>query len=288
MTWQILITIYLILGTAGYLLRRLLATTLEKHNRLINGFFFLVTLYPLGLIVAVFSESNLSIGWNNVLLLLLGSGVFPLINIFAFRANKDVDAGLFTILSNLTPIITIVVASLLLSETLNKQQQIGALIVITSTFLATIPRLKRRTTSSARGLFFALISIILLGFAIVYERWMLTRIDFGAYLVFGWGAQTLWMAILAWPERHNIKILREKSNFLPILGYGLTNAFKGLCFVAALNLSGNASLVGATASFLAVLVVVSAYFALKEREWLAFKLSAALVGTIGLIILNFA
>ncbi len=288
MTWQLLITGYLILGTAAYLLRRKLATTLKQHNRLINGFFFIVVLYPLGLIVASFSNPNLSIGWQNLLILLIGSGVFPLINLLAFRASKDVDAGLYTILNNLTPIITIVAASILLNETLNSQQQLGAVIIITSTFLATLPRLRHRSTSSSSGLAFALVSVSLLGLAIVFERWMLTRIDFGAYLVFGWGAQTLWMTIAAWPERRNIKILKDKSTFWPILGYGITNAFKGLCFVGALKLSGNASLVGASASFMAVLVVLSAYFVLKEKEWLWFKIGAAVLGTVGLIILNVA
>ena len=288
MTWQLLLTAYLILGTAAYLIRRKLAQTLTKHNRLVNGFFFIAVLYPLGLIVASFSSPNLSIGWLNVVFLAAGSGIFPLINLLAFRANKDVDAGLYTILNNLTPIITIVAASLLLQERLNDQQLLGAAIIITSTFLATLPRLQKRSASSSTGMLFALASVSLLGLAIVYERWMLTRIDFGAYLVFGWGAQTLWMSVLAWPERKNIKILREKKNFLPILSYGVTNAFKGLCFVAALKLSGNASVVGAFASFMAVMVVLSAYFILNEKEGLLFKIGAALIGTFGLIILNTA
>lgn len=288
MTWQLLLTFYLILGTAAYIIRRQLATTLAQHNRLINGFFFIAVLYPLGLIVASLSNPNLSIGWLNLIILLIGSAIFPLINSLTFRASKDVDAGLHTIINNLTPIITILAATILLNESLNSQQQLGAVIVITSTFLAILPRLRHRSTSSSSGLIFALASVSLLGLAIVFELWMLTRIDFGAYLVFGWGAQTLWMAIVAWPERQNIRILKVKANFLPILGYGITNAFKGLCFVGALKLSGNASSVGASASFMAVLVVLSAYFILKEKEWLWFKVGAAVLGTVGLIILNFA
>lgn len=288
MTWQILLAIYLILGTASYLLRRSLAKTLEQHNKAINGFFFLVVLYPLGLIAASFTNPNLAIGWQNLGILLMASAVFPLINLLAFRASKDVDAGLYTILNNLTPIITIAAASTLLSESLNSQQQLGAVVIIASTFLATLPRLRHRSSTSLSGLAFALASVSLLGLAIVFERWMLTRIDFGAYLVFGWGAQTLWMTIIAWPERHNIRILKDKSKFIPILGYGITNALKGLCFVGALKLSGNASLVGASASFMAVLVVLSAYLILKEKEGLWFKVGAVVLGTIGLLVLNVA
>jgi drug/metabolite transporter (DMT)-like permease len=286
MSWQLLIILFLILGTASYIIRRYLATTLDKYNRLINGFFFIAVLYPLGLIVASFSNPNLAIGWQNLLFLLIGSGVFPLFGILSFRASKDVDAGLYTILNNITPIVTIIAATVLLNENLSPQQQLGAAIVISSTFLVTLPRLKYRSRSKANGIVIAIISVVLLGLALVYERWMLTRIDFGAYLVFGWGAQTIWMLAIAWPNRKDIKILKNRQNLLPILGYGLTNAFKGLCFVGALKLSGNASVVAASTSFMSVLVIIAAYFTLKETEWLWFKIAAAIIGTIGLIILN--
>lgn len=279
-------TMFLVLGTAGYLLRRKLAQTLTRHNRLVHGFFFIAVLYPLGLAVGFITAPDLAIGWLNFFILLAGSAVYPVINLLAFRANRDVDAGLSTILYNLSPIVTITAAWLLLHERLDDQQLLGAVIIMTAAFLATLPRLARRSRSNLPGILFALASVVLLGFAIVYERWMLTRMDFGAYLVFGWGAQALWMAVIAWPERKNLKVLGERKNFVPVLVYGLAHAFKGLCFVAALKLSGNAAAVGAFASFMAVLVVLAAYVALKEKEWLWFKLGAAAVGTAGLIILN--
>lgn len=289
MTWQVLISLYMVLGTAAYLLRRSLATKpISEHNKLINGFFFLCVLYPLGLIVAALSSPDLSIGWLNLVFLLVGSGVFPLIMVMAFRASKDIDAGLYTILNNLTPIIIIVAASVLLHETLSGRQMIGAAVIISSAFLATLPRLNHSYKNPSTGLLFALASVSLLGLAIVYERWMLSRIDYGAYLVFAWGSQAIWMTAIAWPERKYIHLLRAKGNFKKVLGYGLTNAFKGLAFVGALKVSGNAALVGASSSFMAVLVVISAYFVLKEKEHLWLKVASAFVGASGLIILNTA
>jgi drug/metabolite transporter (DMT)-like permease len=288
MSWQLLISAYLLLGTAAYLLRRSLAQRLFEHNKLINGFFFLCVLYPLGLIVACFSSPDLKIGWLNLFFLLAGSVIFPLIVVMAFRANKDIDAGLYTILNNVTPIITILAATILLNETLNGRQMLGAAVIISSAFLATLPKLNHHRKNSSAGLLFALASVSLLGLAIVYERWMLTRIDYGAYLGFGGGAQTLWMTIIAWPERKYVSLLKTKGNSRKILAYGVTNAFKGLTFVSALKLSGNASLVGASSSFMAVLVVLSAYFVLKENEHLWLKIASAVIGAGGLIILNTA
>lgn len=286
MHWQILATSYLVLGTAAYLLRRNLAQNLTRHNGLINGFFFLVILYPLGLIIAAFSSPNLHIGWLNFAFLMTGSLLFPAVNILAFNANKHIDAGLYTIINNITPIITIVVAALLLNEHLTTEQLIGAVIIISSAFLATLPRLRKNGEHSSSGVLLAIASVSILGVAIVFERWMLGRVDFGAYLVYGWGAQALWMAIYAWPDRKSLHILKVGKNFRPILGYGLANAFKGVCFVGALKLSGSASLVSAFTSFLAVTVVISAYFILKERDHLWLKVGSAALGTAGLLILS--
>jgi drug/metabolite transporter (DMT)-like permease len=285
MTWQLFSLLYLILGTATYLLQRRLAQTLAQHKRLVSGFFFLVVHYPVGLAVAAFSSPSLSIGWQNALLLLVGSCMFPAINLIALRASKDIDAGSYSILSNLTPIITIVSAYLLLNERLTHAQLLGAAITILSAFLITLPSLRGRSKNRNSGLVFALGGIFLLGLATVYERWMLTRVGLGAYLIFGWGAQSLWMALIAWPERKHFKVLRADKNFVTILSYSLAGSLKGVCFIAALKL-GNASLVAAFTSFIAIMVVPAAYFILRERQWLKLKISASAAGTLGLIILN--
>lgn len=246
-------------------------------------------LYPVGLVVAIFTQPDLNIGWFNFAMLLVGSSLFPIVNILAFRANKHIDSGLYSILNNLTPIVTIAAASLLLSEGLNGQQLVGAVIIIGSAVLVTLPRLSRRSVSRPAGLMFAVASVTILGLAIVFERWMLTRMDFGSYLVFGWGAQALWMTVLTWSSwKHFPGILKAKKQRYQIIGYGFAHTFKGLAFVSALSISGNASVVSAFVSFMAVLVVLAAYFVLKEKEWLWLKITLAVVGAVGLIILNTA
>lgn len=285
MTWQILVSAYIVLGTASYLVRRSLAQSLTDHNRFINGFFYLCVLYPIGLVAGFLSSPDLAIGWQNALFILIGSCSFPIIAVLSYSASEHVDAGLYTILNNLTPIIAIIAAALLLNENLTNQQLLGAAVIITSAFLVTLPRLQHRSNTTTAGLDQALASVAILGLAIVYERWMLTRIGFGAYMIFGWGGQVFWMTVIAWPERHYFKIMTSRRHLGPILIYCITNALKGLCFVGALKL-GNASLVSAFSSFMTVTVVISAYFVLREREGLLLKILAAIIGTAGLVILN--
>jgi drug/metabolite transporter (DMT)-like permease len=286
MTWQALLTLYLILNTVSYILQRKLGTSLAKHKRLVAGFFFVVVHYPLGLIVAFMGHPDLAIGWMNFIILLLGSWIFPLINILYLKASKDVDAGRFTVLSNITPVATIVAATLLLGERLNATQLIGASVIIGSAVVVTLTHTRKRGRVNHRGVAVAITAFLLAGLATVYERWMLGQMDLGAYIVFGWGAQTLWMVLLAWPERKNLGVLRKKKYLLPISSFAIASAVKGVLFLAALQLSGNASLFGAFASFTAIMVVPAAYFLLKERQSMKTKVIAAIIGTIGLIILN--
>ena len=175
----------------------------------------------------------------------------------------------------------------MLNEGLNSREFLGAALIIASTFLVSIPGFLSRSRSKVTGLLLALLSVLMLGVATTFERWMLTRISFSAYLIYGWGFQALWMSIIAWPDRKYIKTLRNSKLKQPIITFGLVNAIKGLLWLGALRLSGNASLVTAFGSFTAILVVLSAYFALREREYIAYKFMASSIGAIGLVILNY-
>ena len=223
MTWQVAVSAYIVLATAAYLLRRQLAQSIPDANRIINAIFFVGFLYPLGVAIAVLSKPNLAIGWDNFVYVFFGSMLFPLVMVTAFNANKHIDAGLYTILNNLTPVVAIVCAYIFLAERLTSTQLTGSFIIIGSAFLASLPKLKHHAKSNPVGIYFALISIVLLGLGVVFEKWMLGRMDFGAYLIFGWGAQALWMAILAWPERKQLKIVIASKDFTKIKWYSITN-----------------------------------------------------------------
>ncbi|HLB66707.1 MAG TPA: DMT family transporter [Candidatus Saccharimonadales bacterium] len=285
MTWQLLISINLFLVVATFLFRRRLATTFIAYNKLLNGFFFVFVLYPFGLIAASLVAPDLNIGWSNFLLLFFGEAIFPIINLLAFRASKSVDAGAYSLLNNLTPVITVLTAWILLQEGLNDQQLVGAIIILLSACLIALPGFNRRSISSY-GLFVALASVILLGLAITYERFMLTRIDIGAYWVYGWGFQALWMALITGRQWKKLRVVFKPKIFGPLMGYSVSHSLSGLTFVGALKLSVNVSLVTTFRSFSAVMVVIAAYIFLRERDYLWLKIGCAILGAVGLIILN--
>lgn len=212
--------------------------------------------------------------------------MFPINSLVAFKASRHVDAGTFTILNNLTPIITIVIAWSWLNEKLNATQVLGATLIIFSAFLITLPHLRHHKRDRDKDVIFALIFAVLLGIAIVYERYMLIRVDVATYVFYGWGFQAFWMALLAWPAHKQLSILKHSKHRYALGAYAIGTTLTGLCFLEALKLSGNASLISSIMSFRTVLVVLGALIFLREKTWLWLKLSCAVLGVIGLVILN--
>lgn len=285
MTWQLCIFIFLTLSVVAGLFQRKLGRDIPQYSSLINSLFFLCVHYPAGLIAASILGFDATIGWVNLAAIAAFSFTFPLAGLLSLRASKDVDAGLFSILQNLGPVVSIILAVLLLSERLNIQQLVGTLIIVASALSISTLSYNRGSKSTKKSIILAITTVGLVGVGVVYEAWMLQRIGFSNYLVFGWGFQTFWAVVFAWPMLPQAKNLLKSPYRMPVLIFSLTRSMKGGAFVGALYLSSSASLISAFVSFLPVLMVVSGFIFLHETQYLRFKIASAAAGSIGLLIL---
>lgn len=68
--------------------------------------------------------------------------------------------------------------------------------------------------------------------------------------------------------------------------YGGSNALKSTCFILALLYSGSAALVSAATNFMAVVVIIAAYFVLKEKDNILHKGIASVIGIVGLLMVT--
>lgn len=284
--WQLLILFYFILGTASALLRRVLAQKLGEHNSLINSVFYLFFLLPATVVLLWFFPHNLNIGPLNLFYLLGGSLIWPISNIIAFDGNKKVDVGIFTIINNLSPVFTLIIALPFLHENLSVPQFLGAGLLILSGVLAAASQFNKSSLVSVNGVLVCLLSAVVLGVATAYERFMLSRVDFGTYLVYGWGAQAVWAAILAHKELKKLPRLFSKAVGArrTLIFWGSATVLKSIAFILALKIS-TASVISAASDFLSVAVVIAAYFYLKERKHLLYKGFAVAVGVAGLLLI---
>lgn len=284
--WQLLIVVYLVFGVANYLLRRLLAKKLGDHNRLINAIFFVFFLLPTTIIISLFFPHNLNVGAVNLLLLFVGSLIWPISALVAFNANKKVDVGIFAVINNLSPVFTLLIAIPFLHETLKGPQWFGVGLLVSSGILAASSQLKKHNRANSNGILMCVLSAATFGVAIAYERFMLTRIDLGAYLIYGWGSQIIWSVIIAGKEMKNIVNLFNKDGGTrkTLFIWGSVNAFKAIVFIIALK-NSSASLIGSATNFMSVAVVIAAYFYLNERQHMVYKWTAAVIGVIGLLLI---
>ncbi|MCA9332507.1 EamA family transporter [Candidatus Saccharibacteria bacterium] len=285
--WQIFLLFYFVFGASSYLLRRVIAKRFPENNRLINATFFIFFLFPLGLVMSFFFPHNLNVGAVNLILLLGGSIIWPVFNITAYSANKHVDVGIYTVINNLSPVFTLAIALTFLDEKLTVAQCIGIFMLIFSGLIVALPQLISKNKADIEGILLCVLSTAILGVAVAYEKFMLGRVDFGTYLIFGWGAQIAWSVFLARRELHQLpKLARDKNTKNVLFWYGATNSLKSASFISALKISGSASIIGAATDFMSVVVVVSAYFILKETSHIVFKISGAILGIVGLIIIT--
>lgn len=285
--WQLLILLYFVFGTAYYLLRRVLAQKIPEYNRLVNAIFFGGFLLPAGAILAFLFPHNLHIGLVNTVLLLAGSLIYPIGYVVAFKANETTDVGIFTIISNLTPLVTITLALPLLHETLNAWQTLGAGLIVVSGVIAAFSQIRDNRRTGVSGVAMCVLYAVIIGVAITYERFMLSRVDFGAYLVYGWGAQIAWGIFLARKEITKISLLftKDRQTTRAVLGMGLAGALRSVCFIGALAISRSASLISSSTNFLSVAVIFGAYIFLRERNHMLQKTAAVIIGIAGLLLI---
>ena len=286
--WQILILFYFVFGTASYLLRRVLAQKIGEHNRLVNAIFYLFFLLPTIIVLSFFFPHNFHVGMSNIILLLVGSLIYPTYFLISFQANRNVDAGIFTIINNLSPLFTLIIALPFLHESLRAFQYVGGGLLILSGILVAYPQLKKTNRIGVSGIITCISAAAVLGFAVAYERFMLNRVDFGTYIVIGWRAQVVWSLLFASKELKKISLLFNKNSGVRniLIAWGSVSALRSVAFVTSLKTSGSAALISAASDFLSVAVVIAAYFFLKERENMIYKISAVIIGVIGLLLIT--
>ena len=127
--WWFFLFGYFVFATGSYLLRRVFAQKFSHHTLLLNGSFYVFFLLPATLIIGFLAPHNFDIGVDNLIYLLLGSLVWPVFTLASFRANKYVDAGIYTVIANASPIFTILIAVTFIGESLTTAQFLGAGIV---------------------------------------------------------------------------------------------------------------------------------------------------------------
>ncbi|MBP9667224.1 DMT family transporter [Candidatus Saccharibacteria bacterium] len=286
MSWLVPLSFFFVFGTASFLLRRYLAQRIPQDNALINLVFYVVFLLPVALVLGLSLPHTFFPGWNAVWLLLAVSAVWPLYFMATFRASKDLDAGILSMITDMSAFVTLAISYMVIDERLGLAQLGGVVLLAISGLLAVWPDIRSKQHAKLGGILIALMAMVIIGFATFIEKIALNTVQLGTYFLYGWGLQAIWMIIFSYKDIRRVPaFLRRKKYRNAIFGYGIFGILRSVSFALALLLVASPTVMNAGSNFLTVTVLIAAYVILHEKENLGYKIAGALCGLAGLTLL---
>ncbi|OGK19441.1 hypothetical protein A3G67_00570 [Candidatus Roizmanbacteria bacterium RIFCSPLOWO2_12_FULL_40_12] len=198
----------------------------------------------------------------------------------SFVAQKHVDAGITTLVSNIYTPITIILASVFLNEKLTTLQIVGTALLL---FAILLISKKHRIGRFHFDKYFLLmvVSGVCLGLVLSAERALQKTTGFTAGTLFSWWAQSASLGLVALMVRKKTTHTKKE-----IFITGTLQFFQALSWVLLLLIVGNLSLVSAVTTFKVVVIFVIAALLLNEREDLPRKILGSLIAVAGLLLMK--
>ena len=282
MTWQLLLGIGIFAEVFGRLIQRVLL----RDDRSDPVVYAIVQQFLAGVIVGVFAFingfkiPNLSPIAINLLLM---PALYGLSITFIFKALKQTEASVFTILFASRAIWLILGAIVLLHEVFSAKQFIGAFLIIASIVLVSW---KKQKVQLQRGEMLAILAAVIFAGAIVNDAFIVQTFDVASYVTLTYIASSLFI-LTVHPKkiRAIIPLIQSKVTgkiLLLSFVYGITS----ITYLLAYKLGNNAAQLGALFQVSSILTVFFAIFLLKERSSLAVKLVAGVLSFIGVLLVK--
>lgn len=284
MSWQTAICLQLVFGALTALYQRKISKKFVSHAQVALAHNYLFFISPLGIIYALFNyHIELHLTPFIFLMLVLGGILFAVNSITAYQANSHIEAGQFTVITNIYAVFTVIIAGLVLNEKITSNEIIGLVLILFSVVLVAARKTYTETFVISKWTFWAIFSSLFLALAFITEKYLLTNMNVGTYMIFGWGFQTLAKLAFAFNTRHKLKDF-DKKDHIDLAVMGLLRALQGIMFVIALS-QVDVGLIASITSYKVILVFIGALVFLHEREHIYRRLGGSIIATIGLILL---
>lgn len=263
--------------------RKLAAKYKKAHFQILAAVFGCV--YVVFLVYAFLNihQINLSSAMKYSQMIALTGILFTIWTVLTFIIFRYVDAAIGTLLSALNLIAVVIVASVVIHESLTPLQALGAALLIGSIFIVGhMHKTKLKKHNWQLGLTLTIVASIFFGFAIASEKFLLGEIGMPTYAVFGIGAQMLPLLLLALLYRRSeFRHFRKKAFRRDVALMGFVRGGAGILFVVSLVKADNASLIGVMSGVKIILTTILAAILLKELMFIKRKIVAAVIASIG-------
>ncbi|HUS26193.1 MAG TPA: EamA family transporter [Nevskiaceae bacterium] len=291
MPWQIAIGLAIVANVATSLVQRRYAqkSVLPASWPAFMSYFFGVM--PLGIIVGLVLPHHVHWSWWLGLLLFIEGTAMCLYNWIAFKAVKQLPVASYQTIYQTYAIVVIALGWTLLGEVLTGNQLFGAALLLIAALLAIYAPAKKISSAGLmtrkRAVLLTFLAAVFLGIGLVTEKAALGHMTVGAYLIFGYGVQTLALLLLAAVHAKSALHKLTGSEFKWSAIMGLANGITGVFYVIAIFNSDNISLMTAIGALTLPLLAIAAHFVLHERENPKLLWSGVFLAFAGLLVLAF-
>jgi drug/metabolite transporter (DMT)-like permease len=274
---------YFIAASASPLQRRWLATRKNDANEGQVYLAFQVSLIValLGSVLPFFqpffiTQNTLAIIGLALIAGIAGAGYF----IASYTAQKHVEAGVSTLVSNIYTPITIILATVFLGEKLTTVQIFGTALLLTGVFIVS-QKHKIGRISFDKYFLQMLLSGVLLGILLTAERALQKTTGFTAGTLFSWWAQCIFLGLAVVFTRSKCVYSRKD-----VLITGGLKFLQALSWVTLIFVVGNLSIVSAITTFKVVIIFIAAAIFLDERDDWQRKALGSLLALGGLLLMK--
>lgn len=230
----------------------------------------------------IFDHSKfLGITWQVLLLLAINIFVYGIFNRFEFYARKNVEASTLIVLTKFTPVVTFVLSALFLDEALTVNKVLALFIIIAGNILAVVTKKGIKMTS---GIKYAVIITLSLGIAMVLDKKISGNFPLPLYAFFAYFPPNIFLYFFPKLKFNEIKNEFKSAGYkifilaaVNVCGYFML--IKSYAF-------GEVSKISLLTSASTIITVLIGIFFLKEKTRLWQKILAAILVTIGVLLLK--
>lgn len=288
MTWQLAILVNLICVTVYYLLYRRYAKEHPEQSFVAAFLIDLFVLVPVGVawVFIIGGPSFEGVG-NYWWQFLITGALLAIGNVSMFKASTKVEASQIVTINTLRTVVIVIASGVLLSEHLTAWQALGALLALSASFIV-VSANSRHVERHEFTIYsmIAIFSAICIGLAVTTEKFLIESVGLATYILISWPLQTFLIMTFAGGKRlKQAKPIFKSGSYKQLLVIGVFRTVSAIGFVSALQMAHSASLVASVASVSVITVALGGYIFLGERTNGVYKLAAAAVAFIGVMLL---
>lgn len=290
MYWLAAAVANLFIETFFYLYHRRFARDNPQISKIATALMYSLGALPVGVIWLLATNEPLltNVPTQTLIYCLIASFLFSLGILIGYVVDSKIEAAHSAIIHNIKPITVIILGAIILGETLNAPQSIGASIVLISgsliVFLGT--RRKKNRINLKPYYVLAILAAINSGVATIFEKSAIDGLPMATYAVLGWGGQAFFLSLYAHKQFHLIPTLIKKNKLIPIIFLGILRGLSSVTFVFAMKSADNAPLITIIAASKTAPIALGGYLFLREKDHPLIKISIAVATSFGIVLLS--